>query len=112
MFLIAGILSGFLIMHWFTGLRSKIRRKMPNIKIKRFDLCPYFRVSIKGRIIHFHHWFNFTLLLVISAVFAPGFLADLFPKGFLIGGIIQGLIAFKARSLIYRAQESYKYQPK
>ena len=70
---------------------SKWRKKMPNLKIKRIQFFPVIRIYMFGRIFHFHHWFNFSLLLAYAAFANAGFLDYTVTKGIMLGGIIQGL---------------------
>lgn len=92
--LLITIISGFV--GYFTSRlishpNSKINQKIPKIKLKNIELLPSFRVIFGERIIHFHHWFNFTILLCISIFITSGFLDSWMTRGFLIGGAFQGL---------------------
>lgn len=94
---------GYLTFRATTHPNSRIRRKLPNIKVKRLQLFPVIRVNIFGRWVHFHHWFNFSVLLAISSMAPMGFLDGAFARGILLGGIIQGLTLPKGhRRLIYK----------
>lgn len=82
---------------------AKIRQKLPNIKVKRVQVFPVIRVYIFGRVIHFHHWVSFSILLAFSTVHPVGILDLMFAKGILLGGIIHGLTLPKEhRKVIYR----------
>lgn len=82
---------------------AKIRRKLPNIKIKRVQVFPVIRIQIFGRVIHLHHWFSLSVLLALSNFIPIGILEPTFTKGVLLGGIIQGLrLPREHRKIIYR----------
>ena len=72
--------------------KSRIRRKMPKIAVKRLEVLPHIRIRVGDRVIHFHHWFNFSVLLVVSAFVTSAFLDSIYTRGFLTGGIVQGLL--------------------
>ena len=94
---------GYLTFRAATHPNSKIRRKLPNIKVKRIQVFPVIRVRMFGRWFHFHHWMNFSLLLALSGVMSIGILDHAFTRGMLLGGIIQGLtIPRSYRKFIYR----------
>lgn len=94
---------GYLTFRATTHPNSRFRKKMPNIKVKRIQLFPVLRISVFGRTIHFHHWFNFSILLALSGMAPMGFLEGTFARGILLGGIIQGLTLPKGhRGLIYK----------
>lgn len=94
---------GYLTFKAATHPTSRIRRKMPNVKLKRVQVFPVIRVHAFGRVIHLHHWFNFSLILATSAFVNMGILELTFAKGLLLGGIIQGLTLPKGhRTLIYK----------
>jgi hypothetical protein len=99
--IIISTVIGYVTSYIISYPNSKINRKLPKIKLKNFELLPSTRITIRGRIIHFHHWFNFTLLLCIS-IFANGGLLDSWlTRGFLFGGIVQGL-RFPDRNILQK----------
>lgn len=101
--LIPATALGYITFRATTHPASRIRRKLPNVKVKRIQVFPVIRVYIFGRVFHLHHWFNFTILLIVSAFISFGILDYMFTKGLLLGGIIQGLTLPKEhRRLIYR----------
>ncbi|OGE71586.1 hypothetical protein A3H40_03910 [Candidatus Daviesbacteria bacterium RIFCSPLOWO2_02_FULL_38_15] len=101
--LIPATALGYLTFRATTHPTSRIRRKLPNIKVRRLQIFPVIRIYIFGRVFHLHHWFNFSLLLILSAFISFGILDYMFTKGLLLGGIIQGLTLPKEhRKLIYR----------
>lgn len=94
---------GYLTFRATTHPNSRIRRKMPNVKVKRVQVFPVLRINVFGRWIHFHHWFNFSILLLLSFFMSLGILDLLVTKGILLGGIIQGLTLPKEhRKIIYK----------
>jgi hypothetical protein len=94
-------IAGFVILQYVThSTKSKIRRKMPDIRIKRIQVFPILRFRYKGKIIHFHHWFNFAILLAISTFVTSSFLDSSITRGFLMGGMLQGLLLENNRNIL------------
>lgn len=94
---------GYLTFRATSHPTSKIRRKLPNLKVKRVQVFPVVRIYLFGRVIHLHHWFAFSIILIISAFISFGIFDYVFTKGVLLGGIIQGLTLPKGhRQIIYR----------
>src|SRR3989344_6643745 len=94
---------GYLTFKATTHPSSRIRRRMPNVKVKRLQLFPVIRIHMFGRVFHLHHWFNLSILLILSIFTSLGILDHLFTKGLLLGGIIQGLrLPKEHRRLIYK----------
>lgn len=94
---------GYLTFRAFSHPTSRIRKKLPNLKVKRIQIFPVLRVYMFGRVIHLHHWFSFSIILAISAFISFGVLDYMFTKGLLLGGIIHGLSLPKEhRKMIYR----------
>ena len=87
--------SSFIISYWLFGLishpESKARKKLPSIKLKIFQLSPNIQIHFKGRIIHIHHWITLTAVFVIAIIADQKLLDSVYTKGFLIGGIFQGM---------------------
>ncbi len=82
---------------------SRIRRKLPNIKTKRIQVFPVVRFKLFGRVIHLHHWFGFSIILILSFFISLGVLDFVVTKGILLGGIIHGLTLPKDhRKIIYK----------
>jgi hypothetical protein len=101
--------GGFLIAH----LYSKVYEKLPTLKIKSLQLFPSVKIMISGKIFHLHHWFGFSILLVVSIFINTGLLSYIITKGILSGGIIQGLFSLQGSNskLIYnsRSEDYTKY---
>lgn len=94
---------GYLTFKATSHPNSRIRRKLPNVKVKRVQVFPVVRIYLFGKVFHLHHWFGFSLLLAISAFSNVSVLDHVVTRGLLLGGIIQGLTLPKGhRSLIYR----------
>lgn len=94
---------GYLTFRATTHPHSRIRRKLPDIKVKRIQVFPVIRMRLFGRWVHFHHWVNFSVLLALSGFTSIGLLDHTFIRGILLGGIIQGLtIPRPYRKFIYR----------
>lgn len=94
---------GYLTFRVTTHPTAKIRRKMPNIKNNRVQIFPVLRFYMFGRVIHFHHWFNFSILLVFSIFATSGILDYMVTKGVLLGGILHGLsLPREHRTMIYK----------
>lgn len=94
---------GYLTFRVTTHPTSRIRRKLPNLKTKRIQVFPVIRFKVFGRVIHFHHWFCFSIILILSFFTSVGILDFVVTKGILLGGIIQGLTMPKGhRKMIYR----------
>lgn len=94
---------GYLTFKVTTHPTAKIRRKMPNIKTRRFQVFPVIRFYLFGKVFHLHHWFNFSILLFLSIFVTGGVLDYMVTKGLLMGGILHGLSLPKEhRKLIYK----------
>jgi len=91
-------LLGYIFLHLTSNPKSKIHNKLPEIKFKWIQIFPSQKIIIRGRIIHLHHWLQFSLLLCVSVFANTGVLDSWTTRGFLLGGIIQGL-RFPDRSI-------------
>ncbi|OGY10234.1 MAG: hypothetical protein A3D26_02635 [Candidatus Blackburnbacteria bacterium RIFCSPHIGHO2_02_FULL_44_20] len=106
--LIPAIISGYAAFYYLSHPHSKFSYKIPEIKItKRLQLSPAIRLFARGRVIHLHHWFNCTLLLLISIYVSGGLIDSTLFKGLMIGGMLQGL-SFPQRRLVYTQKDSQK----
>lgn len=90
---------------------SAIRRKMPNLKLKRLQLFPVISIRAFGKDIHLHHWFNLSVLLASTALFNAGFLETTLARGLLLGGVIQGLTLPKGHKKIFACKCSHCLPP-
>ena len=94
---------GYLTFKITTHPTAKFRKRMPNIKTKRVQVFPVIRFYMFGRVIHFHHWFNFSILLALSIFVTGGVLDYMVTKGILLGGILHGLsLPTEHRRIVYR----------
>lgn len=100
------IILGYLFNRSLSKDGHKINKWLPHVKIKFIQLSPNIRINVKNRTIHIHHWITYTIILIITLTFNAGVLDTLISKGFLIGGIIQGLsfpdwkhVVFKTKTL-------------
>lgn len=73
-------------------LHQKYYNVLPRFRIWRIEFFPSIRVTIRGKLIHLHHWPSFALILTIVIFLEAGFLSSQAFKGFLAGGIIQGIL--------------------
>ena len=60
------VIVGFVIFTLLTHPQSVVWNSFPEFKSKRIQIFPSLRFFIFGRTIHFHHWFNLAIALVIS----------------------------------------------
>ncbi len=94
---------GYFTFRATTHPTSTIRRRLPNIKKGRVQVFPVIRIYMFGRVFHFHHWFSFSVLLILSIFISLGILDYMITKGMLLGGIIQGLSLPKEhRKIVYK----------
>lgn len=101
--IIPGAALGYVTLRATTHPTSRIRRKLPNVKVKRVQVFPVLRINIFGRVVHFHHWINFSILLLLSFFISVGVLDVMVTKGILLGGIIHGLTLPKEhRKIVYK----------
>ena len=73
------------------NLHSRLYKRLPILKIRSFEFFPSIRIYVRGKVIHLHHWLGFSIILVVSIVLEGGFLDSAYTKGFLLGGIFQGV---------------------
>lgn len=94
---------GYLGSRMFTHPTSRIRKKLPNIKTKRVQIFPVFRIKIFGRVIHLHHWIYFSAILIASTFASLGVLDYIVTKSVLFGAVVHGLTLPKEhRKIIYK----------
>lgn len=96
------LILGYLIFHIFTHPQSAVHKKLPKLEIKRLQLFPSITITISGRVVHFHHWLSFGIILVISVFVDSGLLSHIFVKGILSGGVVQGIFVPRGLKLIYK----------
>lgn len=94
---------GYLTLKATTHPTSRFRRKLPNIKTRRIQFFPVIRFYLFGRVIHLHHWINFSILLILSIFITGNILDFMVTKGLLLGGIIHGLtLPREHRKVVYK----------
>ncbi|OGE37042.1 hypothetical protein A3B45_04080 [Candidatus Daviesbacteria bacterium RIFCSPLOWO2_01_FULL_39_12] len=98
---------GYYTFKYATLPTSKLRQKMPNLQIKRLQFFPVIRFQVFGRVIHLHHWFNFSVLLTYAAFANAGILDFTVTKGLMLGGIIQGLTLPRGHMRVISCKCSY-----
>ena len=69
----------------------KKRQRLPKIRYKNIEILPYFRVHIKEKTYHIHHWLTLTLIVGISIIGFENLQHFLILKAAAVGGIFQGL---------------------
>ena len=107
--LISGIAS-FTLFHLATRPKSKINKKLPRAKVKRFQLFPRFNVEAKNRIFHVHHWMILAPLYLFAQTIGKdfGILQSNILQGFMLGGIVQGLMYEDSLKFIHHEREYHK----
>ena len=94
---------GYLTLRVTTHPTAKFRKRLPNIKTKRMQFFPVIRFHFFGRVIHLHHWLNFSILLILSFFVNTGVLDFTVTKGILLGGVLHGLLLPKEhRKIVYK----------
>ena len=82
---------GYLTFRATSHPNARIRKKLPNLKLKRVQVFPVITVNLFGKNFHLHHWVSFSILLAISGFTQIGILDHTVTRGLLLGGVIQGL---------------------
>ena len=101
---ILSVAVGFITFNITSTPGSKFNRRVPTLKIKNVQLLPSVKITLKGKIIHLHHWLQFSILLFISVVITNGFLDSPIVRGFLVGGMAQGL-KFPDRKIVQKIEK-------
>lgn len=98
---------GYLTLRATTHPNARIRKRLPNLKLKRVQVFPVLSIKLFGRTIHFHHWVNFSILLVLSGFTQIGILDHTITRGLLLGGVIQGLTLPKGHKRVFSCKCSH-----
>lgn len=107
LYFLLAVSLGFLACDIITHPESGLREKGKRVKIGPIQLYPTLRVSVKGRVVWFHHWVSMTVVLFVSIFFITGGILDYtFIKGLLVGGILQGLTFPDRKKFISHEQEA------
>lgn len=85
------VITSYKIWNIMSHPDSKLWNRFPKVQIKWVQFFPSIKIFVKGRVIHFHHWFHLSVLLCISIFVTGGILDSWITRGFLMGGILQGL---------------------
>lgn len=102
-----GGIIGFIVFTAVTHPKSKINIKLPDKKIKNFQIFPRVNVATRNKVIHVHHW----ITLALTYLVIQGFIQLNIINGILLGGIFQGLL-YKDRFKILFKEEEYLQQIK
>lgn len=98
---------GFIIFMLATHPGSKVNKKLPEKHIKNLQVFPRLHLKARNRVIHVHHWMFLTpILILIQNISQSNIL-----HGFVIGGILQGLM-FKDRFRFVFRPDEYHLQIK
>lgn len=101
--IVPAVALGYLTLRVTTHPTARLRKKLPNIRSKRVQIFPVIRFYLFGRVFHLHHWFNFSILLLLSFFITQGILDFTVTKGILIGGVLHGLSLPKEhRKIVYK----------
>lgn len=107
---IIGGVTSFLVFHLASHPKSSISKKIPHARIKRVQFLPNLRIEVKNRILHVHHWMLFASIYLFAQAKGSGILQSDLLHGFLIGGILQGLMCRDSLELIYPATKPLEKQ--
>jgi len=88
----------------FTNPNSYVYKRLPRLKSERIEFFPNIRITVKGRIVHLHHWLFLSIIFVISVVVNGGILDAFYTKGYLLGGIVQGFTFPDWKSVIVKKE--------
>ncbi len=107
-----GAMAAIPTLHMLTHPKSRIKKRfLPKLKYSRIELNPksgaYIRLKMGNKSIGFHHWMNFAIILAVSIPATWAVLDAHFTKGFLAGGILQGLL-YSDRHKIFFTNKSKK----
>ena len=67
------------------------KNRLPQVKYKNIEILPYFRVHIKSKTYHIHHWLTLTIIVGVSLFWYEGASHLVWLKGVALGGLFQGL---------------------
>lgn len=93
LFLLAALVGYFLFRFFNDPIKHPLSNKnrLPRIKYKNLEIFPYFRIHIRTKTFHIHHWLTLTLITGITLLSYEGIQHFILLKGMALGGIIQGL---------------------
>ncbi|HVZ11412.1 MAG TPA: hypothetical protein VG965_00090 [Patescibacteria group bacterium] len=113
--IISGIVSFFLF-HFATHPNSRLNKKLtPKVgsskKIgSRVEFFPRFNIEAKNKKFHVHHWMIFAPLLIVTQTVGRGigFLQSDIAQGFMIGGLLQGLLYQDSLKIVHQNKDYHK----
>lgn len=100
---------GYKIFGVISSNKSRLWRKFPKIDFHFIEIFPSLKLRFNGKVLHFHHWFNLSILLILSILINMDFLDYTVIKGLMVGGVIQGLKTAKPRNIYYSKNREVKY---
>ena len=103
---IFSFLPAFLGSFLLYRLYSRNYKRLPRLKIRRIEIFPSLKIYGSVKIIHFHHWLDFSILLLIIIVFGGGIFDSIFIKGLLSGPILEGILPSNNPRVIYKQDQS------
>ncbi len=93
LFLLSALI-GYIIFVFFNDPMSNLngkKRRLPSIRYRNIEFLPYFRIHIRTKTYHVHHWLILTIVTAVTFVSYEGLQHMILLKGAAFGGIIQGL---------------------
>lgn len=94
MLFLVSCLVGYILFLYFNDPIDNPRKKknrLPKLHYKNLELLPYFRIHIKSKTYHIHHWLTLTLITGVTVFWFGGLEHLIILKGAAVGGIFQGL---------------------
>lgn len=99
----------FFLFHLATHPKSKFNKKLPSKKISsRFQIFPRISFEAKNRVFHVHHWMLFTPAYFLLPSVNHGLSLAPIIQGFLLGGIVQGLMYADRFRIIFHYDDYQK----
>lgn len=92
-FIVSAVLAYALFSFFNDPIKDLTRKKhrLPKVKIKNVEFLPYFRIHIRQRTFHIHHWVTLTIITGISIWGSDSLNHFMMLKAAGFAGIIQGL---------------------
>lgn len=98
---LTGALVGFGLFWLTSHSQSPVHKRIPARKVRAFHILPHIKVIFRKRVIHFHHWFNLSLLYAILFVIKRDIIKQHALSGLFVGSILQGLLYKDCFSFVY-----------
>lgn len=93
--------AGFIIFMLATHPGSKVNKRLPDTKFKNLQVFPRLSLSARNRVFHVHHWMFLTPILILIQNLSQSNILH----GFVIGGIVQGLLYKDRFNFVFRHDE-------